>query len=324
MRRHLDAAFRPVRTALLRTVLPPRPGRPDRSDEGEPRVHRQLPVGRDLACAQRRLGHGLNPPKNWQARSRPPRTAPPPLALAAGRRRQHPRAAIRPERLERPRQRIDQPQMCHSVPGMGRALLGEVEAPRRQTSQTQSGARAIYATAAIDGSRSRRHPGQVRYQHVRSVMQLRLGEDPPAARSAAPLLERTLDASSERQRRIGMARMRPRMQGQRPVHDLGHPVRGSVDHVLIGGGPGLRPGRLVHRVPRGSGPQDTRPGGFRQPARKTTYVLRPGSAPRWSWLLRCLCRAVQGDPCRNPGREPLTKSLPKPRSLPAGAGFGAG
>ena len=148
------------------------------------------------------------------------------LGIVAQRRRKHPPPAAA-RTLPASVQRIDQPEMRHASCPVDRAL--SVRSIRRvpglNTSQTQSGARSNRWPARELGSRSRRQPARSGDQHVIAEMQLRLVDDPPAARA------RRARGRTDRRPRCrastvarAAASAGPRLQVQRAADQLGHHV----------------------------------------------------------------------------------------------------
>ena len=133
-------------------------------------------------------------------------------------------------------------------------------------------------------------------------VQLRFEDDPPPVRTASVVVEGTSDPSDEHGARACVRHGRPRVGVQRPVDDLGDPMRRRVEHVLVGGPAGrlvLVRGESGHRDP----PRIRVPGGA---GCATAARARFGRRRRRSGrpLAGARCRSGTPMPVAAPGRGP--------------------
>ncbi len=118
------------------------------------------------------------------------------LGVVPQARDQRPAAALQREGLERPRQRVDQPEVPDAGLAVDRALVGQVDPARAGAQHLADPVRHQLEPGRV---RQRRHPlqapaAEIGHQHVVTQMQLRLDEDPPAARPASAAAERSRSA----------------------------------------------------------------------------------------------------------------------------------
>src|SRR5262249_48698587 len=142
--------------------------------------------------------------------------------------------------LERPRQRIDEPEVSYPLRRVDRHLAGPVETTRSGRDHL---ADPIWGERDPDDVRDRRHaldspPGDVWVQDVLSEMQLRLVENPPAtgfASSAWWAIKAAEEIAPDGRRCPRVRCRRTRAREQLAVDDLGNEMVGHGDQVVVRG-----------------------------------------------------------------------------------------
>ena len=79
-------------------------------------------------------------------------------------------------------------------------------------------------------------------------MKLGLEDNPPAPGTTRIVVEGTADLRAQRRTRVRVPQGRPRVRVEHAVDDLGDPMGGGIEHVLVG-----RPPALGRVAPQGRG-----------------------------------------------------------------------
>jgi hypothetical protein len=160
------------------------------------------------------------------------------LVLATGREGDHPACVLEPVHLEHARERIDEPEVAQPLPGVERHLADAVDVDGRRRSDL---AGPVRNELPVGRGGQNGHPLQppareVRYDDLLPEVELRLEENPPAPRAAAPPagpLERTQISRQDRGGE-GVGERRTGRRVELPVEDFAHEVIGQGLDVGVG------------------------------------------------------------------------------------------
>ena len=132
---------------------------------------------------------------------------------------------------------LDEPQVWDPFTGVDRTLGVPIEIARRVRHRLAHPVRrGVRVPRLGEFGESLAAPARdVRDQDVLAEVQLGLEQDPPSARATAAEPERVSEACPETGLRQRLQRGRPRADIQRSVDDLGDPMRGGIEHVLVRG-----------------------------------------------------------------------------------------
>ena len=163
---------------------------------------------------------------------------------------QHPFALAELEGLQGAVGGVDEPQMTHLFAPIGGALAVEVELAGRRR---ENFAHPVGGQRGVRRVGKERHPlppptGEVGYEDVLAQMQLRFVDDPPAPRATRVVVKWTADLRAQRRTGVRVAHGRTRVRVEHTVNNLGDPMGGGIEYVLVG-----RPTALSRVMPQDRG-----------------------------------------------------------------------